>query len=347
MGSLGKKKAPVEAWKDCAIGLSEKDKILRLKVGTEDFFDYEEIEKKVDSLEVFKKVFDNDLGPVDDGIFLTASPDALNNVAGMRRKPLTAADRSKKPDKIPTMATIDEWWTEMCAIREHAKTTTKLPPLLEPATLNEQNKRWLEGGVNSSGLEKLCQMEVHERLDQAYTNKRLTKTALAHYLVHSRADRHKLLKWMGSSLAPANFPMPRKEDLPDIWLRLAKIPKGWTVLADKGFDKATRYNPRLNPVRTPMKLSDDQVKDYRRSKEMIQHDQETSFTRVPAENNYERYRNETVLKGTVPYWVIALLPYVHEWAHASMNLQEPIRRPGPGNLVEITDDYWDRHCGIV
>ena len=54
-----------------------------------------------------------------------------------------------------------------------------------------------------------------------------------------------------------------------------------------------------------------------------------------------------VLKGTVPYWVIALLPYVHEWAHASMNLQEPIRRPGPGNLVEITDDYWDRHCGIV
>ena len=149
-----------------------------------------------------------------------------------------------------------------------------------------------------------------------------------------------MLKYMGSDLAPPNMAKPSKDELPVIWLRLAKIPPGWTVLGDKGFDKATRLNPRLNKVRTPWKLADDEVKDYRRSAAMIKEDQETSYSRVPAENNYERYRNETVLKGKVPYWVIALLPYAHEWAHASMNLQEPIRRP---NLVDLAEDYWDKH----
>ena len=53
--------------------------------------------------------------------------------------------------------------------------------------------------------------------------------------------------------------MPSENDLPDIWLRLAKIPSLYGILGDKGFYKADRLNPNINVVRTPWKLSDDKV----------------------------------------------------------------------------------------
>lgn len=71
---------------------------------------------------------------------------------------------------------------------------------------------------------------------------------------------------------------------------------------------------------------------------MITHDRETSDTQVVVEDDYERYRNEEILKGFVPYQVIAMLPYAHEWDHANMNLLDPVRRPG-NNVSE----YWDKH----
>jgi hypothetical protein len=105
--------------------------------------------------------------------------------------------------------------------------------------LIEQNKAALLRGVNSSPLEKLAQLEVHERLHRAYESKLLKKTALAYFLTAVEGDRHKILKWMGSSLAPADVPMPAEEDLPKIWLRLAKIPPDYDGLGDKGFVKAS------------------------------------------------------------------------------------------------------------
>jgi hypothetical protein len=265
-------------------------------------------------------------------------------------KPASSPEKKKKKaakeadERIPTMDDIHEWFKEQCAINIVAKKGTgKMSPKITVDVLEEQGQNWLKGGVNGCGKEKLAQLEVHERLHRAYQGKRLKKTALAHFLLHAKDDRHKLLKWMGSSLAPEGIPKPSEEELPDIWLRLAKIPPGWRVLGDKGFEKATRLNPRLNKVRTPWKLSNSEVKDYRRSAEMIAEDQETSFTRAPAENNYERYRNEDILKHKVPIWVIAMLPYAHEWAHANMNLQDPIRKPGSDNIIELAEDYWDKH----
>jgi len=71
---------------------------------------------------------------------------------------------------------------------------------------------------------------------------------------------------------------------------------------------------------------------------MIKEDRETSGTRLMIEDDYERYRNETILKGFVPYWVIALLPYAHEWGHANMNLLDPVQRSGSNKKA-----YWDKH----
>ena len=198
--------------------------------------------------------------------------------------------------------------------------------------------------MNSSGAEKLAQYEVHERLHQMYENGTMKKTVLAYHLKFAADDRHKLLKWMGSSLAPQNVPEPTLEELPKIPLRLAKIPHQYDELGDKGFHNTTRMNPNMNTTRTPYKLSSDEVVDYRRSEEMIAKDRETSYTRVPAEDNFERYRNDLILKDRVPYWNIAMLPYAHEWGHANMNLLEPVRKPGSGNTLTLIENYWDKHA---
>lgn len=76
----------------------------------------------------------------------------------------------------------------------------------------------LEGGVNSSGKEKLAQYEVLERLHQAYKACKLKKTMLAYFLYVTKKDRHKALKCAGSNLVPTEMQMPQAEELPVIWL---------------------------------------------------------------------------------------------------------------------------------
>ena len=142
--------------------------------------------------------------------------------------------------------------------------------------MDEQNAKALKGGVNSSGIEKLAQYEVLERLDKSYTGERLTKTSLAFYLKMTRDDRHKVLKYLGSKLAPEGIPMPSEDELPDIWLRLAKMPPEYAELGDKGFYQCDRLNPNVNKVKTPYKLASDEVQNYRRSAGMIGEDRETS-----------------------------------------------------------------------
>ena len=206
--------------------------------------------------------------------------------------------------------------------------------------IETSNQMALEGGVNSCGEEKLAQYEVLERLHQAYEDCKLKKTMLAYFLLVTKTDRHKVLKWMGSDLAPTEMQMPQANQLPSIWLRLAKIPPRFIVLGDKGFHLADRLNPHINHVRTPWKLSDGEVQEYKRSKDMIKEDRETSDTRVVVEDDYERYRNESFLSGTVSYWEIALLPYANEWGHAVMNLSDPVRQPGNKSGLIDTDTYW-------
>ena len=342
-GSLGKAKANVKEWKNVAQGLTEKKKICQLETAMDHMFDYHDLKATLETVKALK--MDEDLGTaaVDDGVLLTATLAEVDEMPGVKPKePKQSTLTVTEPEpRIPTIDDIDNWADEREAIKTVQKTSKKIAPLIELETITEQNRLALEGGVNSSGVEKLAQYEVHERLHQAYEEKKLKKTILAYFLYATKYDRWKLLKWMGSDLAPHNTPMPTEDNLPDIWLRLAKIPPEYDILGDKGFYFCDRLNPWVNHVRTPWKLSDKKVQEYRRSGGMIAEDRETSFTRVVVEDDYERYRNERVLKGTVPYWVLALLPYAHEWGHASMNLGEPMRRPGKNSAVAHIKDYWD------
>mmetsp|Transcript_12414 Transcript_12414/g.21504 ORF Transcript_12414/g.21504 Transcript_12414/m.21504 type:complete len:107 (-) Transcript_12414:92-412(-) len=106
----------------------------------------------------------------------------------------------------------------------------------------------------------------------------MKKTMLAYYLKFFRDDRHKALKWMGSTLIPDSTQMPSVDQLPKIWNQLAKIPATYEGLGNKGFEKATRLNPNLNHIRTPWKLSDADIVDYRRDADMIKEDRATSDT---------------------------------------------------------------------
>ena len=358
-GSLGKKCAPVAEWKDVAVGLPESEKLLRLCLQTDNMFKYEDVEELVDTMKVLESI----AGAVGDDTLATAKPGAIEGMTGISNTtseagaiegmagvsnttPEATASRSVEQESTHpageskfcvSVGDIDSWFEEHCAMKEAAASKGKMAPLLTAENLKDQNQRALEGGVNSSGVEKLAQLELHERLHRSHELKKMKKTSLSYYLLCSVGDRHKLLKWMGSNLAPADMPCPRKDDLPDIWLRLAKIPPKYCVLGDKGFDKMTRSNPRLNHVRTPWKLSN--VKDYRRSAAMIEGDRATSDTRTLAEGGFARYKMEDVLKATVPYWVIAMLPYAHEWGHADINLQIPYRKPGDKSAV-VNREYW-------
>ncbi|EJK63993.1 hypothetical protein THAOC_15319 [Thalassiosira oceanica] len=252
----------------------------------------------------------------------------------------------EREEDIPRCQDIDEWFDERIALnklKKEKRDDVKSAPILESDTLDAINKKALESGVNSSGLEKAAQLEVHQRLHLAYEAEKLKKTSLAYFLLFTKKDRLRLLKWLGSSLAPASLPMPSERDLPVLPLGLAKIPPEFCVLGDKGFHKTTRLNPNLNLSKTPWKLSDEKVKDFRRGQDMITDDRATSDTRAVAENNYERFRNDVILKNKVPYWKIAMLPYAMEWGHANMNLQDPIRRPGKQSLVAGVANYWDKH----
>ena len=112
------------------------------------------------------------------------------------------------------------------------------------------------------------------------------------------------------------------------------------LFPDVNVEHVPILNPNINHVRTPWKLSNEDVQEYKRSAGMIKEDRETSDTRVVVEDGYDRYRNETVLKGTVSYWEIALLPYANEWVHAVINLSRPIRFPGDKSCFINSDIYW-------
>ena len=109
-------------------------------------------------------------------------------------------------------------------------------------------------------------------------------------------------------------------------------------------DRGERVSARSSDVSDLVSSSQASVQKYRRSAGMIVSDRETSDTRVVVEDDYERYRNEDILKGSVPFWQLAMLPYAHEWGHAMMNLGEPMRRPGEDSCIANVDDYWDKHC---
>ena len=177
---LGRRFAPLQDWEKVGVDCSDEEKICRLKLATDDMFDYHDMKETLESLTVFPK----EHGPIKEDLYLTASPEEVGKISGIASKQAEPSPMVKNlvkdTKRILCCADIDEWLKYMYTVKEVQKTSTKMAPLLEPAVLERQNKAVLEGGVNCSGIEKLAQYEVHERLHRAYEDRKLKKTVPLH-----------------------------------------------------------------------------------------------------------------------------------------------------------------------
>ena len=212
----------------------------------------------------------------------------------------------------------------------------KRPPVLGPALLEEISDRYVRNDPNQDGTRKLRQLEVLERLHRLYQEAEIKRTILSYYLLVTETERMLLLSWMGSDLAK-DIPKPLPDDLPNIPLRLAKIPADYALCGDKGFTGIEHYLPNVNEVVTPATVANS--KTHRLSSEQIVSEIPVTSIRAPCETFFWRVVQEEALSEKIPYYLLSYLPYAHAIAHGFANLYEPLRRPGRNSIVG--DDYWD------
>ena len=206
----------------------------------------------------------------------------------------------------------------------------------DPGAMMEEANEHVRSGPQSSPLEMLCQLETHERLHRHYQSGDLRKCMLSYYLLVMAEDRMRILHHLGSKMVPHDYE-PSDEPLPEVYLRLAKIPPGFDVIADKGFDKTDGLYPWWNLVWVPIVLRNRNVKQSL-TEEIVGKRGHRSLKRLryTIEVGYSRVTDEECLKDVIPYGNIPQLQNMLAWGHANVNLGKPFRRPGwspPG--------YWD------
>jgi hypothetical protein len=229
-----------------------------------------------------------------------------------RAKKVDAEKELKGTDTMTTLAREND-----DALRKHLAKAFKLSP-------------------QSSPEELIQQLELHQRLHMLYETGRLKKCMLSAYLYMTIQYREQLLLHLGSSsITPttaANSPPP-----PDVWIRLAKIAPGVEGLADKGFERTDRYFPFFNAIRTPRVLRGRKVKQYHEDE--LEPKRAICTARYINEVGFARTVDLDVIKDTVPYENLRILPYALEWAHAHLNIGLPLRKPG--RHCGLPDSYWD------
>ena len=98
-------------------------------------------------------------------------------------------------------------------------------------------------GPTQSSTTKRDQLNIHESLHKAYTEGELHKCQLSYYLNEMQPLRTQMLKHLNGEAGAA---VP-----PTVYTKLAKIPSGSTVLADRGFYFDAPSYPNVNAQVTP------------------------------------------------------------------------------------------------
>lgn len=81
------------------------------------------------------------------------------------------------------------------------------------------------------------------------------------------------------------------------------------------------------------------MKGYRRTPWHIRKDRPLCSARFSSETHFFRVDDQDIMKDTIPYWCIPVLPHAHAFAHGEANLCMPFRKPGKNSIVG--DDYWE------
>jgi hypothetical protein len=190
-----------------------------------------------------------------------------------------------------------------------------------------------EQSPNTDPVEKLEQLECHERLHIAYSEERLSKCTLSFYLYQMTKKRRKLLHHMGSAMANDGW-NDESTPLPRLAIGLTMIPKGWHVLADKGFTPTSRVFPYMNWVLTPQRIAGRKEAGKRKHRGEIRNDRAKCKLRYTCEVAFARVTLEECLRDVVPYELFRILPHAQAWAHAMNNLAAPLSGP-KGSYFEV------------
>ena len=125
--------------------------------------------------------------------------------------------------------------------------------VLSLEALLETNQKILRNDPNMSGRIKLAQLERHEWLHRLHENANLHKQLLSYHFLCVYYNLMKLLSWIGSDMTK-DVAKPSVENLPELPLRLEKMPKDVVVGSDKGFEETGGELSNVNDVITPMKV---------------------------------------------------------------------------------------------
>ena len=234
-----------------------------------------------------------------------------------------------------------ERWIEMKRMimsKDDVKRAGKRPLILDtPDEIMELAKKLVDRGPQSNPVDLILQLELHERLHELYESKQLEHCVLSYYLLVMRNDRLALLHWLGSSAPPDDYVPDYGESPPKVMLRLAKIPPKKEGLGDKGFVDTSFSYPYMPRIHTPEILRGRLVKQY----DPMELKKKGPLCRLRYSSEVD-FSRDTVQDGTrdvIGYQNIALLPHMHEWGHAIMNLMKPLRLPGRESGVDRWT-YW-------
>ena len=179
----------------------------------------------------------------------------------------------------------------------------------------ECNNILLRASPNQSSTMKRDQLDIHESLHKAYSKGELRKCQLSFYLNEMRPLRLEMLRHLDGE---AGVGVP-----PIVHTKLAKIPVGSTVLADRGFYFDAPSYPNVNAQVTPHLLTGrEQFESSEISCDLV-----TCRLRWSSEAVFSRVTDHNALTDVIPYSYFSIMGAMIEWGHAHANLMQPFYKP--------------------
>lgn len=217
-------------------------------------------------------------------------------------------------DSVPSISMTERSKVFLNRMRDRV-TRTQSGKKYSASRVTEMNDYLLRQGPNESSTRKLEQLVLHENLHLAFQNGSLGNCIFAYYLKENEAMRCEMLRHLRGEAG---------QDVPPMVLtRLAKIPVGGTVLADRGFYFDAPSYPNVNAQITPHFLTGrDQFEEDEISNDLI-----TCRLRWSSEAVFSRVTDQEALTDVIPYEYFSILESIIKWGHARANLMQPFNKP--------------------
>ena len=160
----------------------------------------------------------------------------------------------------------------------------------------------------------------------AWTVRSNTMVTRSQWSSKMKASAFRCISWMsaaGLSYEHTDLFMGRCSEtrLVELWRhRLGKIPRGWSLLADRGFSTTGRFYPHFNPQLTPKFL----MKRKQFDEEEVCIDMVLCRLRYHCEVGFSRVTTVSGLQDVIKYQFFCDVDAMNHWGHAKVNLMKPL-----------------------